>query len=47
MDGAAALLGGHLSVSRVGYGEFDVTANRVTIGHEYRDTTRSQPPSAR
>ena len=37
MDAAAAVLGRHLSVSRVGYGEIDVTAKRVTIGYEYRD----------
>ena len=37
MDGAAALLGSHLSISRVGYGELDVTAKRITVGHEYRD----------
>ncbi len=37
MDAAAAALGSHLSVSRVGYGEIDVTAERVTMGYEYRD----------
>ena len=37
MDAAAAVLGSHLSVSRVGYGEIGVAADRVTIGHEYRD----------
>ena len=37
MDAAAAALGSHLSASCVGYGEIDVTAERVTIGHEYRD----------